>query len=955
METTNTVEAISAYERATVHVGNNYNTFHEDKAASKRLRILQQLYQAHGTAAGYPNDYESHKDRNPPHVHGTCEWFLSGQHYELWIQAPESRLLWLTADAGCGKSVLASTIVDTLRKTRPSDVVCHFFFRDDNKVQADGVYALQALLHQVLSARATVPRTLATEYDNKGGATLTRFQSLWEIFLSVVAEGTSNVLCVLDGLDECESTTQSLLLAAISKLYTQDFSGNEPGHLRTRPYLKIILTARPLNAVTTRLRKTEHCRLRGEDQAHLFGSDIQLVVKKNLSELAEEGLIEPRTRDRLCQQLLQQHDNTFLWAALVMNQLRGDAENGASEIELLANLKDNSIWALYAKFLDQCVEHSRNVALTKCFLQIILAAARPLTLEEMDYAISLCVEHRNTRDLMPHLHLARENFLKRLGGSFVTFREHRVHLIHQTAREYLLQNQDGVKLDNSKCFGSWHHSLGLAEAHGILAQRCVWYLLFDDFNTIPTPASSSPRDRQIACDNLTECHPFLHYASHHWHRHLRNSCPSREDKTLVDLASILSSTRERRFWTWIYVFAPRWASRMTTSYTATEYLGLGGLPGTGPVFQKRRVDTDEPLPLLWASLNGYVDVIEILFMFNPNLYILGPKSHTEFAVKVAEHCLVWNINTAWSHEIIRALLSKKVSFDGAIISFARSGSAKILRYFIDRYPEVVTRVRTQEKKFSLLILAIMHQQLDTVKALCNIDPELIPEFINLPDYNNRTALDYALILMDAEMFACLADHGAKHSKNFGVRERTKWKSGESGSRRPQWDSVPINSTAAVLCTTQAEAARNRIQDNGDGRIAQLPPRSMVEEIEEETCKSVDAYCRLQENIQTSRTVKPSPYEILDIAESERSDPAQLRKRYRQKVLQVHPDRLSVPVQGVHVQNGAALRDETAQMVRAAALFHEVHEAYELLRDPVKKKKYDSLSRQLPVTDEDQTT
>ncbi|KAL4929527.1 uncharacterized protein BDV17DRAFT_56903 [Aspergillus undulatus] len=726
METTNTVETISACEHATVHVGNNYNTFHEDKAESRRRRILQQLYQAHCAATGYPNDYESHRNRNPPHAHGTCEWFFSSQEYADWIQAPESRLLWLTADAGCGKSVLASSAVNQLRETRTSDLVCHFFFRDDNKIQADGVCALQALLHQVLSTRATIPRILETEFDNKGDVVLTRFQSLWNIFLGVVAEGPRNVLCVLDGLDECESTTQNLLLAAISKFYEQNAGENNLVHLQKRPFLKMFLTARPLNTITTRLRKVECFRLRGENEVQSFSSDIQLVITKNLSELAEEGLIGLQTRDRLLGKLLRQHGNTYLWAALIMNLLHDEAENGASEMELLATLEDNSIYALYAKFLDQCLAHSPIAALTRCFLQIVLAAARPLTLEEMDYALSLRADHKDTSDLMPHLHPARESFLKRLGGSFVTVQEGRVRLIHQTAREFLLCDQNGIHSGNSK-FGSWYHSLELAEAHEVLAQRCVWYLLFNDFNTVPTPASVSWQDRQITRDRLIERHPFLEYASHHWHRHVRNSSSSTQDKTLVNSALDLSSTRDRRFWTWLYVSAPQWSSTMTTSFTAAEYLGLGEIAGMQLSTRKWRLDTDtdEPLPLLWAALNGYIDTIKLLFIYNPNLYISDPGSHIRFTIRVSEHCIGSNIHTTWSHEVIQVLVTHKVSFDGAIVSFVRFGSTEISKYFIERYPKLVAQIRTEETRFSVLTLAIIHRQPDIVKALCNIDPEIV--------------------------------------------------------------------------------------------------------------------------------------------------------------------------------------------------------------------------------------
>ncbi|KAL3440034.1 hypothetical protein BJX65DRAFT_315171 [Aspergillus insuetus] len=939
MEATNVVDTISACERATVHVGNNYNTFHENRAEARRLQILQQLYQAHGAATGSPNDYESFKERNPPHAQGTCEWFLTSEQYLQWRGAPRSSFLWLTADAGCGKSVLASTVVDKLRPTEPAAVVCHFFFRDDNKLQADGVSALQALLHQILSARATIPRTLAVEYDNKGEAALAHFQSLWKMFLGVVADGTTNIICILDGLDECESTTQALLATAFSARFERASVEGQLVGPRKTPYIKVFLTTRPLNAITTRLRKVECCRMRGEEWHQCYGSDVQLVIDKSLSELVEEGLIKPATQHRLRQELLSQHNNTFLWVALVMKQLQEDAGNGASEMELIATLRDNSIYALYAKFLNQCVEQCRNLSLVRCFLQIVVAAARPLSLEEMDYALSICADHKSTKDLTPYLHSARESFLKRLGGSFVTFWGNKVRLIHQTAREFLLQTQDGLESDALKVFGPWYHSLQLDEAHGVLAQRCAWYLLLDDFTSVPIPASSSAQDCELVRQKMIKSHPFLHYASHYWHRHSRHSCSSGRGDPIINLTSTLSSTRDRHFWTWFYVFAPKWAPMVTNAYTAADYLGLGGVERQLPA-RKRRGDWDEQLPLHWAVLNGHVDVLKLLFIFNPNLYILDSDSHTELIVKLVEQCVVSNDTTAWPNQAVEALLANRVSFDGAILWFVRSGSMEHLRYFINRYPDVITRSRTRETNFSPLVLAVMHRQVDIVKALCKMDSRFTTELVNATDYNDRTALDYTLTLMDREMLDCLTEHGTKHSKDFGIRLFRNSKIKPSDQYASRWYG------------SKTEAVQKQIQADED-RIFQ-PPRLMAEEIERESGKSISACHWLQEEIRMSRTpisvrvqeqigMKPrgefvdppiwtrdrTPYEILGVTECERSEPAQIRNRYREKILQVH-------IRQHSTQGAQGEEDATAQ-------FHEIHEAYEILRNSISKSEYDRMS------------
>ncbi|KAL3487690.1 hypothetical protein BJX62DRAFT_240754 [Aspergillus germanicus] len=812
-------------------------------------------------------------------------------------------------------SVLASMMVDKLRKREPAAVICHFFFRDDNRLEADGATALQALLHQILSARAAIPRTLAVEYDNKGEAALAHCQSLWKIFLSVVAEGTDNIICILDGLDECESRTQALLATALSALFEQNSVEGQPVGPQKTPYIKVFLTARPLNAITTRLRKVECCRMRGEEWHQCYGSDIQLVIDKSLSELADESLIEPGTQYRLRQEL-RQHNNTFLWVALVMKQLREDAENGASEMELIAALGDNSIYALYAKFLDQCVEQCRDLSLVRCFLQILVATARPLSLEEMDYALSSCANHKSTKDLTPYLHSARENFLKRLGGSFVTFWGNRVRLIHQTAREFLLQNQNGLEPDAFKVFGPWCHSLQLDEAHGVLAQR----------------SSSSAQDFELVRQKIIESHPFLHYASHYWHRHSRHSCLSGRGDPIINLTSTLSSTRDRHFWTWFYVFAPKWASVVTNAYTAADHLGLGGVERQLPA-RKGRGDWDEQLPLHWAVLNGHVDVLKLLFILNPNLYILDSDSHTELIVKLVEQCIMSNDTTAWPDQAVEALFANRVSFDGAILWFIRSGSMEHLRYFINRYPDVVTRSRIREINFSPLVLAVMHRQIDIMKALCKMDSRFTTKLVNATDYNDRTALDYTLTLVDREMLDFLTEHGSEHSKDFGI------------SLFRNSTIKPRDEYASIWCGSKTEAVQKQIQADED-RIFQ-PPRLMAEEIEQESGKPIAACHWLQEEIRMSRTpisvrvqkqigMKPrgefvdrpiwtrdrTPYEILGVTEYERSDPAQIRNRYREKILQVRIRQ--------HSTQGAQGEED------ATAKFHEIHDAYEILRDPISK-------------------
>ena len=102
-----------------------------------------------------------------------------------------------------------------------------------------------------------------------------------------------------------------------------------------------------------------------------------------------------------------------------MMLLREATEYGASESELLAVLDDRSINSLYAKFLSRCLRKPGVELRAKLLFQIIVAAARPLTLSELDVAIGLQVSDRSLEDLRPNLHKSPENYFRQLCGHFI--------------------------------------------------------------------------------------------------------------------------------------------------------------------------------------------------------------------------------------------------------------------------------------------------------------------------------------------------------------------------------------------------------------------------------------------------------------------------------------------------------------------------------------------------------
>lgn len=70
------------------------------------------------------SEYERHKNRNPDRVKGICQWLLSDPKYQSWVKSSHDNLLWISADPGCGKSVLTESLIEKDLKRDGSVSIC---------------------------------------------------------------------------------------------------------------------------------------------------------------------------------------------------------------------------------------------------------------------------------------------------------------------------------------------------------------------------------------------------------------------------------------------------------------------------------------------------------------------------------------------------------------------------------------------------------------------------------------------------------------------------------------------------------------------------------------------------------------------------------------------------------------------------------------------------------------
>ncbi|KAG9758873.1 purine and uridine phosphorylase, partial [Aureobasidium melanogenum] len=134
----------------------------------------------------------------------TCRWLLDSNEYHSWRTTPSS-FFWIYGLSGCGKTILASSILHQLQLEDSRAVLACHYFDVNGGDKRDVCQMLRSLLFQLYlkhSAATEVMQTLYVQCDKGSRQPTTR--QLLEQFASVLRQ-IDEVVVVVDALAECES------------------------------------------------------------------------------------------------------------------------------------------------------------------------------------------------------------------------------------------------------------------------------------------------------------------------------------------------------------------------------------------------------------------------------------------------------------------------------------------------------------------------------------------------------------------------------------------------------------------------------------------------------------------------------------------------------------------------------------------------------------------------------
>jgi ankyrin repeat protein len=422
--------------------------------------------------------YEWYKSRIIARIENTCGWFLDHEHFRKWLGQASGPLL-VSADPGCGKSVLAKYLVDHELPRHGATTICYFFFKDQD--QNTVRQALCALLHQLLAQQPHLIRHAMTERQKMGENLVNSTESLWRIWQSSTEDDKCvSVTVVLDALDEC---LQDEFRNLIQKLQLQFQRGME-GHGR----VKYLLTSRPYDEITSEFRELEeaypYIRIPGEDESEVIGREIDHVVRYRVQRLAKEKGLSPAIASHLEKRLLGIQHRTYLWTYIVFDHLKlsGFKKTPRGIDTTIIDTLPENVSQAYEKILSKC----QDDPVVRRILCIILAAREPLTVREMNIAANLTPEARSIGDVDLEDPADFKSRLRRWCGLFVSVHHDKVYFLHQTAREFLLKNvgkTQPVTAATQEPASQWRHSISMVAAHGVIADACIIYYSIADFDS----------------------------------------------------------------------------------------------------------------------------------------------------------------------------------------------------------------------------------------------------------------------------------------------------------------------------------------------------------------------------------------------------------------------------------------------------------------------------------------
>ncbi|KAL0939594.1 uncharacterized protein CTRU02_206204 [Colletotrichum truncatum] len=400
----------------------------ETKNAAMATRNKQHLDDLHRWLSPPDPSTNAARARDLRHS-GTGTWLLESDLFSEWKNETRQHL-WLYGLAGCGKTVLSTTIIDHLSQNDNGPILTFFFdFTDTGKQTLANL--LRSLAFQLYSTGDEAARRLDALFVSFESGRKQPDNKAFSTCLESMMRIPQRLTIVLDALDEC--TTRSELLLWMRGLTANSAFGNT----------KLVVTGRPEADF-----QREIPRLFGENNCMLLDkkavdADIRSYVSNELHQRPNfiEKKIPQDVLDQIRTKVGDGADGMFRWAACQLDSLVNCLHIQAIKSALASLPRDLN--ETYQRMLSCIPSELKGDSIR--LLQFLAYAERPLiTPEAIEILATLVTQEK--REFNPERRLLNDEDILRYCPGLLSFAKvsrydaivTEVQLAHFSVKEWLI-------------------------------------------------------------------------------------------------------------------------------------------------------------------------------------------------------------------------------------------------------------------------------------------------------------------------------------------------------------------------------------------------------------------------------------------------------------------------------------------------------------------------------------
>ncbi|KAH9203227.1 hypothetical protein DL95DRAFT_350087 [Leptodontidium sp. 2 PMI_412] len=352
------------------------------------------------------------------------QWIFEHTDFHKWRNNEQGRVLWIKGDPGKGKTMLLCGMIDemsalTRLRDKSATTLLSFFFcqATDSRIN-NAAAVLRGLIYLLIDQQPSLIKHIRKKYDDAGKPLFedaNAWVALSEIITTILQDPSlNNTYLIIDALDECVADLSKLLNFIVQKSSIS-------------PRVKWVVSSRNWPDIEERLEQAGHkVKLCLELNEQSVSAAVSTYIEYKTRQLAEQKKYDDKTRVAVRQHLISNSNDTFLWVALVCANLKN-----IPRWKTLAKLNEfpPGLDSLYQRMMSQ-ICHSDDVDLCKQILAITSVVYRPITLTEITSFVKML---ENMAD-------DHESLVAIIGlcGSFLALRETTVYFVHQSAKDFLL-------------------------------------------------------------------------------------------------------------------------------------------------------------------------------------------------------------------------------------------------------------------------------------------------------------------------------------------------------------------------------------------------------------------------------------------------------------------------------------------------------------------------------------